>query len=123
MPGTLPVRSRWMPTTPMPPSTLSILTVAVQSSLSGVKPAAPSTKLSFMVKQLACAAAISSSGLVPAFPSSFSKRVMKLCGMPSSAPLVLLMCPLPSLPVPLQVAVARLFSAMIRWWFAVERAR
>jgi hypothetical protein len=39
------------------------------SILSGVNPAAPNTKLNFIEKQPACAAAINSSGLVP-FTSS-----------------------------------------------------
>jgi len=43
------------------------------SIASGVNPAAPKTKLNFILKQPACAAAISSSGLVPT-PSS--KRVL-----------------------------------------------
>src|SRR5438046_587304 len=44
-------------------------TTEVVSIDSGVKPAAPNTKLNFMVKHPACAAAISSSGFVPT-PSS-----------------------------------------------------
>ena len=51
---------------------VSKVMVQLVSKVSAVKPAATNTKLSFMVKQPACAAASSSSGLVP-IPSS--KRV------------------------------------------------
>src|SRR6185295_14054494 len=61
IPGTFAVRTIFEEV--MVPSSSD--TVAVASSVSGVKPAAPSTKLNFMRKQPACAAAISSSGLVP----------------------------------------------------------
>src|SRR6476659_6299200 len=58
--------------TAQPASSLSKVTVAFVSSFSGVNPALPNCAESAIVKQLAWAAAINSSGFVP-FP--FSKRV------------------------------------------------
>src|ERR1700721_559557 len=48
-----------------PPSTLASVTAASVSILVGVKPAPPSCAPSAIEKQLACAAAINSSGVVP----------------------------------------------------------
>src|SRR5271157_3022704 len=56
-----------------------------------------------MVKHPACAAAISSSGLVP---FSFSKRVLKEYGVAASTPESVEMSPLPARPVPRQTAFA-----------------
>src|SRR6202453_4278843 len=56
-----------------------------------------------MVKHPACAAAISSSGLVP---FSFSKRVLKEYGVAASTPESVERLPLPSRPVPLHTAFA-----------------
>lgn len=73
------------------------------SRLSGVNPAAPSTKLSFIVKQPACAAATSSSGLVPT-PSS--KRLENEYCVWFSVVDCVDTWPFPSLPDPSQCAVA-----------------
>ena len=56
-----------------PSPCLSSVTFALVSSVPSVKPSRASAKLSAMVKQLACAAAINSSGLVP---GSSPKRVL-----------------------------------------------
>src|SRR6267142_3872848 len=56
-----------------------------------------------MVKQPACAAAISSSGLVP---FSFSNLVLKEYGVPASTPDSVERLPLPARPVPRQTAFA-----------------
>src|SRR5262249_49190037 len=69
-PGTLPWTSRWISTMVQPMSFFSMLTVASVLSSVGSRLAFVSWNASAIVKQLACAAAISSSGLVPARPSS-----------------------------------------------------
>jgi hypothetical protein len=56
-----------------------------------------------MVKQPACAAAMSSSGLVP---FSFSNRVLKEYGVSASTPESVERLPLPARPVPRQTAFA-----------------
>src|SRR6188508_443347 len=76
--GTLPSTSRWMFVIVQPGSCFSMLTVATVLSSVGSKPAFVSWKLSAIVKQPACAAAISSSGFVPALPSSDWKRELAL---------------------------------------------
>src|ERR1043165_8203154 len=82
----------------------------VVSKFSGVRPAAPNTKLSFIVKQPAWAAAINSSGLVP---TPCSKRVpYEYCALLNTV-LWVLRRPLPSLPPPFQFAVAVLFMALV----------
>src|SRR5215217_1300208 len=63
--GTLPLTSSKIFVTVQPASSFSKVTVAVVSSFSGTKPAFPNCPDKAMVKQPACAAAISSSGLVP----------------------------------------------------------
>ena len=63
---------------------------------SAVKPAAFKTKLSFILKQPACAAATSSSGFVPT-PSS--KRELKEYCVLFNVVLCVVRCPLPSFPV------------------------
>src|SRR5207302_11170251 len=72
MPGTLAVICRSTVVMVQLPDTCSSVSAAVVASVSGVKPALPSAADVAMVKQPACAAAISSSGLVP---MPFSKRV------------------------------------------------
>src|SRR4029079_9815780 len=70
---------------------------------SGVNPAAWSTKPSFMLKQPACAAAISSSGLVPGASSNLDlEEYFALL----STLLWVLRVPCPSLPEPCHTAVA-----------------
>src|SRR5882724_10927180 len=76
-----------------PSPTLSNVIVAVVSSFSADNPAAPSCPESAIVKQPACAAASSSSGLVP---TPFSNRVLKEYCVCLSTPLSVEMVPLPS---------------------------
>jgi hypothetical protein len=64
------------------PSGSSVTAASVASSV-GVYPPACNPKASAMVKQPACAAAISSSGLVP---FSFSNRVLKEYGVSANTP-------------------------------------
>src|ERR1700759_5677466 len=85
---------------------MSKLIVAVVSRLSGVKPAPCSWKASFIVKQPACAAATSSSGLVP---TPFSKRERKEYGGLFKVVLWVERVPFPSFPVPCQLAFADRF--------------
>src|SRR5438552_15747365 len=59
-----------------------------------------------MLKQLAWAAAMSSSGFAPGVPS---KRVLKLYGVPLIAPLATANVPLPSLRLPSHMALALRF--------------
>jgi hypothetical protein len=73
-PGTLPRVDSAERVTTKPSSTFSSVTSASVSTDPSLWPASASLNDSAMVKQLACAAAISSSGLVPA-PSS--NRVWK----------------------------------------------
>ena len=68
-PGTLAFSSRWLSVIEKPSPTFSNVTVHAVSRLSAVSPATPNWAESAMVKQPACAAASSSSGLVP-LPSS-----------------------------------------------------
>src|SRR5947207_85516 len=82
-----------------PPSTCSIETTALVSRLSAGLPAPVSWNASAIVKQLACAAAINSSGLVPF--SSPNRRENEY-GVPERTPLCVVIAPFPSLPVPLQ---------------------
>src|SRR4029077_3413396 len=64
-----------------------------------------------MVKHPACAAAISSSGLVP---FSFSKRVLNEYGVSASTPESVVRLPLPARPVPRQTAFAlRIMSRLL----------
>ena len=73
-----------------------------------------SWKLSAIVKQPAWAAAISSSGFVPALPSSDAKRVFALYGWSLNAPRERReIVPLPLGPVPCQTAVLLRLSAMV----------
>src|SRR5437016_14266716 len=77
--------------------------VAFVEMLSGVRLAPLSWAESAMEKQAACAAAISSSGLVPGV---FSKRVTKEYGVLDSTPLEAETTPLPSFSPPFQTALA-----------------
>src|SRR5579863_4096138 len=86
-----------------PESSFSRLNVAVVLMLAGVRLAAPSCAESAIEKQAACAAAISSSGLVPGV---FSKRVTNEYGVLESTPLSAETAPLPSLSPPFQTALA-----------------
>src|SRR6185437_307712 len=76
-----------------PSSVFSIVTTAVVLISSGLISALVNCAESAIVKQPACAAAISSSGFVPA---PFSNRVLKLYCASLRTPLCVLMLPLPS---------------------------
>src|SRR3954464_14577952 len=91
--GTLPrkVRADLLILNPWP-SGSSVTAASVESSV-GLNPAACRPNANAIVKQPACAAAISSSGLVP---FSFSNRVLKEYGVPSSTPESLVSWPLPA---------------------------
>src|SRR5258708_15146161 len=85
--------------------------------LAGAKPALPSSLDSAIEKQPACAAAISSSGLVP-LPSA--KRLVNEYWVSDSTPLSVEIVPLPSLRLPLHSADALRFMAdlplrSLRW--------
>src|SRR6185437_15252092 len=84
-----------------PSPIFSSVTVAEVSIESGSMPALPSSSDSAIEKQAACAAAMSSSGLVPLSPS---KREPTEYPSASSAPLAVLIVPRPSLKPPFQVA-------------------
>ena len=85
-----------------PPSPGSRWTLAVVSTDVGVKPAASSPADRAIEKQPACAAPISSSGLVPVPSSKRDENEY----WPSKAPLPRRMVPLPSRSPPCQRAVA-----------------
>src|SRR5580704_15969130 len=102
-PGTRATRSRWLLVMLKPSPTFSRLTVAVVSSFCAVKPAPPSCAESAIVKHPACAAARSSSGLVP---TPFSKRVLKEYCVCLRTPLSVEIDPLPSFKPPCQTADA-----------------
>src|SRR5712671_4300418 len=102
-PGTRATRSRWLLVIVKLSPTFSRLTVAVVSSFCAVSPALPSCAERAMVKQPACAAANSSSGLVP---TPFSKRVLKEYCVCFRTPLSVEMAPLPVLRSPCQTALA-----------------
>src|SRR5262245_42513323 len=102
IPGTSPSTSRSICVIVGPASEVPRWTLAAVLMLVGVKPARPSAAPSAIEKQPACAAAISSSGLVPA---PFSKRdTNEYC--PSNAPLPSRMLPAPSFNEPFHSAVA-----------------
>src|ERR1700693_87397 len=102
-PGTFPTTSRWLEVMVQPESSLSSVRVTLVLMLSGVRLAPPSWAESAIEKQAACAAAISSSGLVP---GAFSKRVVKEYGVLDSTPPGAEMFPLPSFNPPFQTALA-----------------
>src|SRR6185436_5456341 len=112
-----------MATMVQPMSCLSIVTVAVVLSSVGSLPALVIWNDRAIVKQLACAAAISSSGFVPALPSSDAKRVLTPYGASLSAPESVLIVPLPLGPVPCQTAVLVRLSAMGSSAGCIARAR
>src|SRR5271157_3124943 len=89
-----------------PLSVFSSEMVAVTSMRAAVRPAAPSCPDNAMAKQPACAAASSSSGLVP---TPFSKRVANEYCVLESTPLAVDTAPLPCLRSPCQTADALRF--------------
>jgi hypothetical protein len=94
-----------------PSPTCSNVQAASVSMCGDVAPASARPADSAMEKQLACAAAISSSGLVLA-PAS-SVRARQLTGNGPATPLASVVWPLPSVSVPSQVALARRRIAMM----------
>src|SRR5882724_11246263 len=102
-PGTRATRSRWLLVIAKPSGSLSSVMVAVVSSLLAVMPALPSCAESAIVKQPACAAARSSSGLVP---TSFSNLVLNEYCVCFSTPLSVEIEPFPSFKPPCQTADA-----------------
>src|SRR5689334_22046008 len=115
MPGILAFITRCDLVTVQPAGgTLSRLTSALTSTRSGVKPALPSSAENAMAKHPACAAAINSSGLVPA-PDS--KREPKEYSVFLSAPPGEVSEPLPALSEPCQTAEAVRFMDA---WIEVE---
>src|SRR5919199_4763678 len=110
--GTRPRTSRALETTAKPSPTRSNVTVALTFSDWGGLPARPSPPERAMAKQLACAAASSSSGLVTPLASG-SERLGQLTSSCLNTPLVLpLTAPLPVGRSPLQVASARRTAAI-----------
>src|SRR5258705_8841277 len=92
-----------MAVTVHPALVLSIVSVALVSIFVGFIPALPSSADNAMEKQPACAAAISSSGLVP---TPFSNRVLNEYCVFRSVPLSVEMEPLPDFRSPSQIADA-----------------
>src|SRR5262249_31740758 len=90
--GTLATRSSWLLVMEKPSPTFSSEIVQVVSSFDATMPAPASCAESAIVKQPACAAARSSSGLVP---TPFSKRVEKEYWASFRVPLSVEMEPLP----------------------------
>jgi hypothetical protein len=91
-----------------PASVFSSVTIAVVLMLSGARPALPSSLERAIEKQPACAAAISSSGLVP-LPCS--KRVVKDYRARDRTPLSVEILPLPSSRPPCQTGDALRFTS------------
>src|SRR6187200_644950 len=85
------------------PSTCSIVSAAFVDNSSGVKPAFPRNAESAIVKHPACAAAMSSSGLVP---GAFSNRVVNEYGVSFRTPPGADNVPLPCFKSPVQMADA-----------------
>src|SRR5688572_255642 len=102
-PGALTVTSRFTRVIANPESSFSSVTVALVSMRSGVTPDSPSRAASAIVKQPACAAPSSSSGLVPGVPS---KRVLNEYGVSARTLLSVVSAPLPWRSPPCQTAVA-----------------
>lgn len=98
--------------------TCSIVTVAVVASLVAVSPTLPSSAERAIVKHPACAAARSSSGLVPA---PFSNRVLNEYCVCFRTPLSVEMVPLPSFKPPFHTADA--FLCIILPSFCLYPAR
>jgi len=103
MPGMVAWVLRWILVMVGPSSVVSMVTVAVVSMVLGGCSAEVSWELRAMVKQPAWAAAMSSSGLVPA-PSS--KRVWKLYGVSLRTWLWVVRAPVPFFKSPCQIADA-----------------
>src|SRR5260370_646178 len=87
---------------------------------SGVIPALPSSAEKAIEKQPACAAAMSSSGFVPA---PFSKRVLKEYCVSLSTPLSVEIAPLPLFKSPRQIVDAFRFIFALCIWFEREFAQ
>src|SRR5206468_1804931 len=100
--GTFALVVRWILVIVGAPCTSSV-SLAEVSIESGVKPASPSCAERAIVKQPACAAAISSSGLVPV-PSA--KRELNEYCVSLSVPLWVEIVPLPSFRLPFHTADA-----------------
>src|ERR1039458_10080863 len=109
-PGTFAVTSRCDSVTVGPAGSISSVTVAVAAMDSGLRPALPSSDENAIAKQPACAAAMSSSGLVP---TPFSKRVLKEYCVSLSVPLSEEMLPWPSFKLPFQTADALRFMMLL----------
>src|SRR5712664_4556576 len=101
--GIVATRSRWLLVMEKPSPTFSSEIVQVVSSFEAIMPASPSCLESAMVKQPACAAASSSSGLVP---TPFSNRVPNEYCASCREVLSVDNDPLPLLTSPRQTAVA-----------------
>src|SRR5215831_5938754 len=102
-PGTLATTSMWLAVMVQPESSLSSDRVTVVEMSSRVRFAPPSWADSAIEKQPACAAAMSSSGLVPgAFSNRVEKEYWVSCSTPPGAEIV----PLPSFRPPFQTALA-----------------
>src|SRR5258708_28844790 len=102
-PGSRATRSRWFLVMAKPSGSLSSEIVAVVSSRLAVMPALPSCAESAIVKHPACAAARSSSGLVP---TPFSNLVLKEYCVCFRTPLSVEIEPFPSFRPPCQTADA-----------------
>src|SRR5215469_4289493 len=102
-PGTLPATSRWLAVIVQPESSFSMVRVTLVLMLSGVRFAPPNCADSAIEKHAACAAAISSSGLVP---GAFSNRVVKEYGVFDKTPPGAEIVPLPSFKPPFHTALA-----------------
>src|SRR4029077_3188563 len=102
----------------------SRLTAASVLSSVGVNPAPCKRKANAIVKQPACAAAMSSSGFVP---RSFSKRVRNEYGVLARTPESVERSPLPARPVPRHTAFAlRIMEASVLqllYWSIQHRGR
>src|SRR5438132_2874191 len=109
-PGTLAVACRWIDFTDRPASALSKARVALTSIRSGRYPAFPSSLEKAIAKQLACAAATSSSGFVP---GSFSNRIAKPYATVFRAPLAVETVPFPYFRPHLHWALARRCSSIL----------
>src|SRR3974390_204089 len=105
-PGTFTVTSKWDSVTVGPVGSISKVPVAVAAMESALRPALPSSDENAIAKQPACAAATSSSGLVP---MPFSKRVLKEYWASFNTPLSVEMLPLPDFKSPRQTADALRF--------------
>src|SRR5688500_7370219 len=101
IPGTQPVRSRWIALIVQLPSTCYKESAAFVDNSCGVNPERPRNAESAIVKQPACAAAINSSGFVP---GAFSNRVVNEYGVLLRTPPGADNVPLPCFKSPFQTA-------------------